>query len=244
MLKGMLQQVAQDIRHACDKPYWLAHTIRAIHSTSSAASVRSAWAGLSDCQLQCLRGPALQFADHHFAGCRLHHHAVAAADRRARRHHDDVAVAIGRLDRIAGNLQRVGMILGGRRQRHLVPAPAGGIAAVVEMAAAAGLRQAKQRHRLQPRAPSPINCTKVSIEVPVAASALASDSVDGQRSRPSAVTRLDLLKVVGSSPARRASPEGDSPARSASRSSAAQTWPWVSIRGALGCLAIGNPGIA
>src|ERR1700680_544031 len=88
------------------------------------------------------------------------------------------------------------------------------------------------------RALSPINCTKVSIELLVAASALASDSVDGQRSRPSAVMRLDLLKVVGSSPARLASPEGDSPPRSASRSSAVQTWPWVNMRWDFGCLAI------
>src|ERR1700757_3861628 len=62
---------------------------------------------------------------------------------------------------------------------------------------------------------SPIKCTKLSIELLVAASALATDSVEGQRSRPSAVTRLDLLKVVGSRPAGRASPEGDNPARAA-----------------------------
>jgi hypothetical protein len=73
----------------------------------------------------------------------------------------------------------------------------------------------------------------------------ASDSVDGQRSRPSGVMRLDLLKVVGSRPERRASPEGESPARSASRSSAAQTWPWVGIRGIFGYLAMRNsrPGL-
>ena len=41
----------------------------------------------------------------------------------------------------------------------------------------------------------------------MAASDLATDSVEGQRSRPSAVMRLDLLKVVGSSPARLASAE-------------------------------------
>lgn len=58
-----------------------------------------------------------------------------------------------------------------------------------------------------------MSCTKVSIEESAAASALAIDSVEGQRSRPSEVTRLDLLKVVGSSPARLASPDGDSPAR-------------------------------
>jgi hypothetical protein len=77
------------------------------------------------------------------------------------------------------------------------------------------------------------------MELLVAASALATDSVEGQRSRPPGVMRLDLLKVVGSRPARLASPEGDSPERSASRSSAVQIWPWVSVRGVFGCLAIG-----
>src|SRR5258708_14115811 len=82
----------------------------------------------------------------------------------------------------------------------------------------------------------------VSIELPLAASAFASDSVEGQRSRPSAVMRLDLLKVVGSRPERLASPAGDSPARSASRSHAVQIWAWVSLGGALGCFAMGRPG--
>src|SRR5205823_14246073 len=90
------------------------------------------------------------------------------------------------------------------------------------------------------RAPSPISCTKMSIEELVAASALETDSVEGQRSRPSPVMRLDLLKVVGSSPERLARPDGDIPARSASRSSAVQTWLWVRIRCALDCLAIEN----
>jgi hypothetical protein len=76
------------------------------------------------------------------------------------------------------------------------------------------------------------------MELLVAASALATDSVEGQRSRPSGVMRLDLLKVVGSRPARLASPEGDRPERSASRSSAVQIWPWVSMRGVFGCLAM------
>src|ERR1019366_9219708 len=90
------------------------------------------------------------------------------------------------------------------------------------------------------RAVSPINCTKVSMELLVAASALATDSVDGHRSRPSGGMRLDLLKVVGSRPERLASPEGDSPARSASRSSAVQIWSWVSIFWAFASLAIGR----
>ena len=63
------------------------------------------------------------------------------------------------------------------------------------------------------RVPSPISVTKLSIGVAVAASALETDSVEGQRGRPSGVTRLDLLKVVGSSPAFLARPEGDSPPR-------------------------------
>src|SRR3954465_15420254 len=76
------------------------------------------------------------------------------------------------------------------------------------------------------------------MELLVAASALATDSVEGHLSRPSGVMRLDLLNVVGSRPERLASPEGDSPARWASRSRAVQIWSWVS--GAFGVLAIGQ----
>src|SRR3954468_337052 len=76
-----------------------------------------------------------------------------------------------------------------------------------------------------------MSCTKVSMLVPVAASAFATDSVDGQRARPSGVMRFDLLNVVGSSPDRLAKPDGDSFARAASRSRAVQIWLWV--RGAL-----------
>ena len=74
-----------------------------------------------------------------------------------------------------------------------------------------------------------INATNASTGVPVAVSALAIDSVEGQRARPSEVMRFDLLNVVGSSPARRASPEADRPARSARRSIADQICAWVSI---------------
>src|SRR5437588_11564883 len=71
--------------------------------------------------------------------------------------------------------------------------------------------------------------TKVSMSVEVAASDFATDSVEGQRWRPSGVMRLDLLKVVGSSPARLASPDADSPERAASRSRAFQICAWVSM---------------
>ena len=64
---------------------------------------------------------------------------------------------------------------------------------------------------------------------PVAASDFATDSVEGQRGRPSGVTRLDLLKVVGSRPAFLARPDGERPARAASRSSAVQIWACVSM---------------
>src|ERR1044071_6441448 len=73
---------------------------------------------------------------------------------------------------------------------------------------------------------------KVSTLVLVAASAFATDSVDGQRARPSGVMRFDLLKVVGSRPDFFASPDGDSLERTARRSRAVQIWLWVS--GALG----------
>ena len=46
-----------------------------------------------------------------------------------------------------------------------------------------------------------------AIDMPVALRIFETLSVDGQRSRPSAATRFDGLKVVGSSPARRASPD-------------------------------------
>jgi hypothetical protein len=77
-----------------------------------------------------------------------------------------------------------------------------------------------------------ISSTKVSIEVPVAARALAIDSVEGQRARPCGVIRFYLFNGVAPRPARRASPEADSSARAASRSIADQTCAWVSIAAA------------
>src|SRR5690606_1738980 len=58
--------------------------------------------------------------------------------------------------------------------------------------------------------------------VPVAPRILATLSVLGQRGLPPRDTRLLLLKVVGSSPALRASPETDRPCSAASASIAAQ----------------------
>jgi DNA gyrase subunit A len=55
------------------------------------------------------------------------------------------------------------------------------------------------------------------------------DSVEGQRSRPLPEERLDLLKVVESSPALRARPEAVAPWAAASASMAPQIWWWVSM---------------
>src|SRR5437588_12300273 len=70
-----------------------------------------------------------------------------------------------------------------------------------------------------------------SSEAPVADSTLARLSVEGQRCFPLAVPRLLLLKVVGSSPASLARPEGEVPWRAARASMARQICGWVSMLG-------------
>src|SRR5260370_16507378 len=80
-------------------------------------------------------------------------------------------------------------------------------------------------------ASSEIKATNWSSVAPVAASDFATDSVEGQRARPSGVMRLDLLNVVGSRPARLASPDADSFARAASRSIAIQICACVNLVG-------------
>ncbi len=193
--------------------------------------MRSACCGIERFQLDRFWRLALELFRHHLAVPGPHHDAVAAADRRRRRHHDDVAIAIGRLHRLAGDFKRIGMLVVDRGKRDLVPAFAGRKTAVVEITAGAGFGEAEQRHRRAPpcRPLGSISATKVSNGVPVAASALAIDSVEGQRARPCGVMRFDLLNVVGSSPARRASPDADRPARAARRSMADQTCACVSI---------------
>src|SRR5215467_10426112 len=81
------------------------------------------------------------------------------------------------------------------------------------------------------RAWSEIRATNWSSVAPVAASDFETDSVEGQRARPSGVMRFDLLNVVGSRPARLASPDADSPARAASRSIAVQICACVNMVG-------------
>src|SRR5581483_3741885 len=76
---------------------------------------------------------------------------------------------------------------------------------------------------------APVSCTKLENVSPVTARIFATDSVLGQRGRPSRVMRLDGLNAVGSSPARRARPEAESPCLAARRSMPRQTSPCCSI---------------
>src|SRR5712671_3660474 len=100
-------------------------------------------------EFDLLGGLALELLDHDLAAPGLDHDAVAAPHRRRRRHDDDVAVAIRRQHGIAGNLQRVGTLVGHAGKRDFVPALANRKAAVVEIAAGPGLGEADQRYRLR-----------------------------------------------------------------------------------------------
>src|SRR4029453_5431604 len=73
------------------------------------------------------------------------------------------------------------------------------------------------------------SAVKSSKLAPVASSTLAMLSVVGQRGRPLPVMRLDLLKEVGSRPARLARPEGENPKRRATGFFGAKTRQWVSL---------------
>ena len=114
--------------------------------------VRSGCCGIERFQLDRFRRGALELLGHHLAVPGLDHDPVAAADRRCRRHQDDVAVAIGRLHRLAGHFERIGVLVVDRRKCDFVPAVAGRKAAVVEIAAGAGLGEAEQRHAAGRRA--------------------------------------------------------------------------------------------
>jgi len=75
----------------------------------------------------------------------LEHHAVAAADEGGRRENEHRIVAIGRLYRITGNLQRICMLVDDGRKRNFIPAVADGKTGIVEIARLAGLCQHDQR---------------------------------------------------------------------------------------------------
>jgi hypothetical protein len=116
------------------------------------------------------------------------------------------------------------MLVVDRGKSNLLPVLAGRKAGAVEVAGFAACAEpiSGSVFLTADRPASSISCTNASMEVPVAASAFATDWVEGQRVRPSAAMRFDLLNVVGSSPDFLASPDGESPAMPARRSSAVQ----------------------
>ena len=171
--------------------------------------------GIERLQFDRLGALALEFRRHHLAVPGLDDHAIAAADRRGGRYDDDIAVSISGQHRVAGDFERIGMLVVDGRKIDFLPALADRKSAVIEETGSRLPPPARSRARPAPpwRASSVMRPTKTSTLVPVATSALATDSVDGQRARPAGVTRFDLLNVVGSSPARLARPDGERPAR-------------------------------
>ena len=94
---------------------------------------------------------------------------------------------------------------------------AGREAGIVEEAAGPGLGKAEHRNgalhrrdRLPPCAAAIEQRQEFIDRRAGGTMILAIDSVEGQRGRPSADSRFDLLKAVESSPARLASPDADS----------------------------------
>jgi hypothetical protein len=104
--------------------------------------------GVERLELDSFRGLALELFHHDLAVFRFHDNAIALAHRCAWRDDDDVTGAVRRLHRVARNLQRIGMLVGDRREGDLVPAFAHRKAAVVEKSTGASLRKSNQRHVL------------------------------------------------------------------------------------------------
>ena len=147
---------------------------------------------------------------HHLAVGRSQHHAVAFARRRIRRDDEDIPVAVERLHTVAGDLERIGVLIVDLGEADLVPALTDGKAAIVEEAAGSRLGEADERDGLgsAPRA-ARRGSDELGEVLESGAGRFEHFSVVGQRGRPSPVTRFDLLKEVGSSPARLASPDAE-----------------------------------
>ena len=116
------------------------------------------------------------------------------------------------------------MFVGDRGKGNLLPALAERETAVVKIAAGASLGETDHRHIVHRRLTAIGDQSDKGIELGGGRLQRFGDrnSVDGQRGRPSGVTRLDLLNVVGSRPAFLARPDGVNLARAASRSIAVQ----------------------
>ena len=155
-----------------------------------------------------------------------HDDPVALADAGGRRDDEHVAVAIERAHSVAGDLEGKNLLLPEIGELDLVPA--GTLvrhALLVEQLSRPGLPPCRSAGSWS-GASEPAGSTrrrKSSSVAPVARRILEIDSVEGHRSRPSGLVRFDLLKLVASRPALRASPDAVMPWRAANASIAAQT---------------------
>src|SRR5205823_13854764 len=91
--------------------------------------------GIDRTKLDGLGRAPLELAHRQLAVLGLDRHAVAAADRGIGRNDEDGAVPIGGLQRIAGNLERIGVLVVDGRERNLVAAIADRNPGIVEGAA-------------------------------------------------------------------------------------------------------------
>src|SRR6185312_13275139 len=119
--------------------YGLKNTMDMIHGALAVL-------GVERFELDRLCGLALELFHHDFAVPGLDHDAVALSHRCAWRNDDDISVAISRLHRIAGDFQRVGVLVAYGGKGNLLPAFADRKTAIIEKAAGAGLCKADQRH--------------------------------------------------------------------------------------------------
>ena len=123
----------------------------------SRGKTRLGWAVLKEASSTVLACAAKDLG-HHLAVGRSQHHAVAFARRRIRRDDEDIPVAVKRLHTVAGDLERIGVLVVDLGEADLVPALTDGKDAIIEEAAGSRLGETDQRDRLGAallRVPSP-----------------------------------------------------------------------------------------
>ena len=112
--------------------------MRAIQSMRSTGKTRLGWAGLKEASSTVL------------AVRRNRILAITSQRRRIGRDDEDIPVAVERLHTVAGDLERVGVLVVDLGEADLVPALTDGKAAIVEEAAGSRLGEADQRDGLGP----------------------------------------------------------------------------------------------
>ena len=193
--------------------------MRAIHSTSPVGNCAVGMLGIERDSSIVFGVLALKHLGHHLAGMRLDDDAVACDLWRCGCDDQHVAVAVERQHGIALHLQRIGAF--GRLAPAVRPGPSPGRPESRHRRRSRRRRPARSRaaERRSAAPARPVaalarlpstSAKNSSSEESVASMILASDSVEGQRGRPSADSRFDLLKAVESRPARLASPDADS----------------------------------